>query len=499
MCSNRCSNNVLSDKNLELGLTFDDVLIVPRESSVLPAETNLETFLTTQVQLKIPLISSPMDTVTEHQMAIAMAKNGGIGVIHKNLSIEQQVKEVKAVKNHFRWLIDNPVMLNPGISVDEAAAIMCKHGFSGAPVVDGKRLVGIITNRDMRFISGNTLVADVMSKERLITVKSGIAYDDARAMLLSHRLERLIVVDNDYNCVGLITMRDVQKCKENPTSALDSERRLLVAAAIGVNPDIDHRRAVELHVAGADAIVVDTAHGHSKRVFDIVQWLRKEYPTMQIIAGNVATAEGAEYLIKAGADTIKVGIGPGSICTTRIVAGVGVPQLSAITNVVRSSRKHEHVKIIADGGMRGSGDVAKALAAGADSVMIGSMFAGCKESPGSVVVYKGRAYKSYRGMGSLGAMSSGSADRYGHRQAQTKLVAEGVEGIVPFQGDISDTIAKITGGLRSSMGYTGSATIKDMQEKCEFIRITSAGLYESHPHDVQITHEEPGAYVKDEC
>ena len=475
---------------MELGLTFDDVLILPRESSILPDEANLATRLTSKIMLKTPIISSPMDTVTEHKMAIALAKSGGIGIIHKNMSVENQVNEVRAVKRHFRWMIDVPVTIRPEMSVSDASAIISSHGFSGAPVVDGLKLVGLLTNRDMRFTSSDALVSDVMSKERLITTNPDVSYEEAMAILAKNKIERLVVVDGEYNCVGLITMADMRKSIEYPSSALDADNQLLVGAAVGVRPDVDHARAHALRDAGADVLVVDTAHGHSSRVFEMVRWLKSTFPDLQVIAGNIATAEAAEYLIRAGADAVKVGIGPGSICTTRIVAGVGAPQLSAIMQAAVVCKRHD-IPLIADGGMRTSGDVSKAIAAGASSVMLGSMLAGSKESPGAVVVYKGRSYKSYRGMGSMGAMADGSADRYGHSSMQTKMVAEGVEGIVPCRGKALETIARITGGLRSAMGYTGSHTIQDMQNNCQFIRITSAGLNESHTHGVHITQEEP--------
>ena len=480
------------------GLTFDDVLLEPAESNVLPSNADVKSNLTKSIELGIPLLSAAMDTVTESNLAIAMAQQGGIGVIHKNLSPELQSEEVKRVKKFESGMVINPITLTPDMSLSEVKGLTKRFGFSGFPVTEkeGGKLVGILTNRDTRFASNpNQLVKELMTthedEKRLVTVEEGIKLDEAKVLLHQHRLEKLVVVDNQSRCVGLITVKDIEKAQAYPDACKDDKGRLRVAAATGIGSK-GYERAEQLVDSEVDLIVVDTAHGHSEGVIEAVKKIKKIKHCAPILAGNIATSEGAKALIDAGADAIKVGIGPGTICTTRMVAGVGVPQFSAIVETSETAKK-ANVHVVADGGVKYSGDVAKAIAAGADSVMIGSLFAGTEESPGEVFLYQGRSYKSYRGMGSLGAMTTGSADRYFQEEIydSQKLVPEGVEGRVPFKGPVSDVIYQLVGGLRASMGYTGNKTISEMQSNCKFRKITAAGLREGHVHDVKITREAP--------
>jgi len=475
-------------------LTFDDVLLEPAASAVLPAMAETHTRLTKRIQLSIPLLSSAMDTVTEARMAITMAQSGGMGVIHKNLDIARQAEEVKKVKRFESGMVVNPLTIHPEATLAEARALMEAHEISGFPVVEKKsgKLVGILTNRDVRFATDlSETVGNLMTKDRLVTVQPGVGHAEARKLLHTHRLEKLLVVDNDYRCIGLITVKDMEKAQAYPHACKDEKGRLRVAAAVGVGED-GLRRAEALLEAGVDVLVVDTAHGHSEGVLSAVGAVKRLSNDCQVVAGNVATADGAQALIDRGADAIKVGIGPGSICTTRIVAGVGVPQLTAITDAAERAHR-AGVPVIADGGIKYSGDLAKAIAAGADCAMVGSLLAGTDESPGEVFLYNGRSYKSYRGMGSLGAMARGSADRYFQQEVadKLKLVPEGIEGRVPYKGPAGTVIHQLVGGLKAAMGYTGNKTIEDMQKNCRFLRITNAGLAESHVHDVQITREAP--------
>ncbi len=475
-------------------LTFDDVLLRPAESSVLPAQTDTRTRLTRSIELGIPLLSAAMDTVTEHRLAIAMAQAGGIGVVHKNLDPRRQADEVRKVKKFESGMVINPVTIHPEQTLADALRLMADHQISGIPVVErgNGRLVGILTNRDVRFARNPAEpVQQLMTSERLITVREGVDRDEAKRLLHQYRIEKLLVVDGAYRCIGLITVKDMEKAQAYPNACKDEKGRLRVAAAVGVGED-GLKRAEALLEAEVDVIVVDTAHGHSRGVLAAVAAVKRLSNACQLVAGNVATAEGAQALIDAGADAIKVGIGPGSICTTRIVAGVGVPQLTAVLDTVERARK-AGVPVISDGGIKNSRDLAKAIAAGADCVMIGSLLAGTDESPGEVFLYEGRSYKSYRGMGSLGAMARGSADRYFQQEVsdQLKLVPEGVEGRVPYKGPVGNVIHQLVGGLRAAMGYTGNATIADMQRNCGFQRITGAGLRESHVHDVTVTREAP--------
>ncbi|GBQ11674.1 IMP dehydrogenase [Komagataeibacter rhaeticus] len=475
-------------------LAFDDVLVVPDESNVLPAQTSTKTRLTRTITLNIPLISSAMDTVTEDSMAIAMAQNGGLGVIHKNLTVEQQAEQVRRVKRFESGMVVNPVTVYPDQTLAEVNATMSRHGISGLPVVEREtnRLVGILTNRDVRFATDPAQrVYELMTRENLVTVRNNADRDQARQLLHRHRIEKLLVVDDEDRCIGLITVKDMDRAVQYPQANKDSLGRLLCAAATGVGED-GVGRARELIAAGVDVVVIDTAHGHSMGVLKSIEQVRALKPDIQIIAGNVATPEAARALIAAGADCVKVGIGPGSICTTRIVAGVGVPQFSAVMET--SAACHElDVPAIADGGVRTSGDIVKAIGAGADVVMIGSLLAGTEEAPGEVFLYQGRTYKSYRGMGSLGAMSRGSADRYFQQDIKDthKMVPEGIEGRVAYKGAMGAVVHQLVGGLRAGMGYTGSATIADLQQRARFRRITGAGLRESHVHDVSITREAP--------
>ncbi len=481
-------------------LTFDDVLLVPAASMVLPNETDTRTRLTREVTLGIPLLSAAMDTVTESALAIAMAEAGGIGVIHRNLGITEQANEVRKVKKFEAGMVVNPVTIHPEETLADALRLMAEHRISGIPVVErgSKKLVGIVTNRDVRFASNpKQPIAELMTKDGLVTVRETVDREGAKKLLHQHRIEKLLVVDEAYRCVGLVTVKDIEKSQRFPNACKDDHGRLRVAAATGTGED-GVRRAEALFDAGVDVLVVDTAHGHSSRVIDTVGRIRRLSNYTQVVAGNIATAEGAVALIDAGADAIKVGIGPGSICTTRMVAGVGVPQLTALFDVVEACRKRD-VPVISDGGIKFSGDLAKAIAAGADCAMLGSLFAGTDESPGEVFLYQGRTYKSYRGMGSVGAMARGSADRYFQAEVQNelKLVPEGVEGRVPHKGPVGNVVHQLVGGLRAAMGYTGNRTIAEMQKNCNFVRITAAGLRESHVHDIAITREAPN-YQQDQ-
>jgi IMP dehydrogenase len=480
--------------HIETALTFDDLLLVPSASDVLPSEVNLETRLTDTISLKVPLISSAMDTVTEHRTAIAMAREGGIGIIHKNMTIEQQVTEVERVKKSESGMIIDPITVTQDQSVAEVQEIMSTYKISGLPVLHEGKLAGIVTNRDLRFVSDDGLrVADVMTSKNLVTAKAGISLEQSKALLHEHRIEKLLVVDEMGGLKGLITIKDLEKIKKYPLAAKDRFGRLLVGAALGVGKNIESQ-VESLIKAGVDVVVIDSAHGHSKGVLEAVARIKSSFPGLSVIAGNVATGEGTEDLIKAGANGVKVGIGPGSICTTRVVAGVGVPQMTALQNCVRIANKY-NIPIIADGGIKYSGDLAKAIGAGASTVMLGSLFAGTDETPGDIFLYQGRTYKGYRGMGSLGAMSQtqGSADRYFQSDvsASSKLVPEGIEGKVPYRGPISTVIYQMIGGLRSGMGYVGASTILELQQKAKFVRISAAGLKESHVHDVIITKEAP--------
>ena len=478
---------------VENALTFDDVLLVPAYSDVLPKDTTLKTRLTRNIALNIPLLSAAMDTVTEARLAIAMAQEGGIGIIHKNLTAQEQAREVAKVKRFESGVVRDPITIPPTMLIRDVMALSEQHGISGFPVVEGKSLIGVITNRDLRF--EEELDAQVRAKmtprERLVYVKEGADLSEAKRLMNKHRLERVMVVNDAFELRGLITVKDIQKSTTHPLASKDDQGKLRVGAAVGVGVDNEERIAL-LVKAGVDVIVVDTAHGHSKGVLDRVKWVKQNFPGVDVIGGNIATAAAALALVEHGADGVKVGIGPGSICTTRIVAGVGVPQISAIANVA-AALKGTGVPVIADGGVRFSGDIAKALAAGASTVMMGSMFAGTEEAPGEVILFQGRSYKSYRGMGSLGAMSDGSADRYFQDSASKadKFVPEGIEGRVPYKGTVLTILYQMIGGVRSSMGYCGCATIEDLQSKAEFVQITSAGMRESHVHDVQITKEAP--------
>ena len=484
---------------IQKALTFDDVLLVPAYSAVLPRDTSLVTQLTRDITINIPLVSAAMDTVTEGRLAIAMASEGGIGIIHKNLKPAEQAKEVAKVKRFESGVLRDPITIPPEMTVRQVIALSKEHGFSGFPVLQGKTVVGIITNRDLRFEEDldATVKAKMTPRERLITVKEGASLEEAKRLMSKHRLERVLVVNDAFELRGLVTVKDILKATEHPNAAKDSEGKLRVGAAVGVGPDNDER--VELLVkAGVDVIVVDTAHGHSQGVLDRVKWVKKNYPQVQVIGGNIATGDAAKALADHGADGVKVGIGPGSICTTRIVAGVGVPQITAVVNVA-NALKGTGIPLIADGGVRYSGDVTKALAAGANSVMMGGMFAGTEEAPGEVFLYQGRSYKSYRGMGSLGAMADGAADRYFQEDISAanaeKLVPEGIEGQVPYKGSVLSILHQLSGGIRSSMGYCGCTTIAQLHEKASFVEITSAGVRESHVHDVKITKEAPNYHI----
>ena len=471
------------------GLTFDDVLLVPAASDVLPYQVDLKTQLTRDITLNIPMISSGMDTVTESRMAIAMAREGGMGVIHKNMSIEEQAHEVDTVKRSEHGVIVDPIFLSPQNLLSDAEELMHKYKISGVPITEHGKLVGIITNRDMRFETDLTRqIGECMTKENLVTAPEGTSLEMAKSILSQHRIEKLPLVDKEGNLKGLITIKDIEKATKYPNSAKDSSGRLLVGAAVGVSKDM-YDRLDALVAAKADVIIVDTAHGHSAGVLRTLKEIKQAYPHIPVIAGNVATAAGTEALIEAGADAVKIGIGPGSICTTRVIAGIGVPQITAVYESAQVARRYG-IPIIADGGIKYSGDIAKAIAAGANVVMMGNILAGTDESPGEQVIYQGRSYKVYRGMGSLGAMKLGSKDRYFQSEAK-KLVPEGIEGRVPYKGMLADTIFQMVGGLRASMGYCGCHNIQEMIENTQFIQITAAGLKESHPHDVSITVEAP--------
>lgn len=488
----------MENKILYEGITYDDVLLIPKYSEVLPRETSLITNLTKKIKLNIPVISAAMDTVTETQMAIALAREGCLGVIHKNMTIEEQAICVDRVKRSESGMINKPITLKENNTVQDAVELMHKFSISGIPIIDDSyRLVGIVTNRDLRFKPDpKQRITDMMTKDDLITVPEGTTLEEAEEILQKYKIEKLPVIDSNYVLRGLITFKDIQKKKQFPNAAKDAYGRLLVGAAVGVAKNTLKRvkKLVDVYV---DVVFVDTAHGHNRKVIDTVKLIKSKYPKLQVVAGNIATAQAAEDLIKAGVDAVKVGIGPGSICTTRIIAGVGVPQLTAIMEVAKIASKYG-VPVIADGGIKQTGDVAKAIAAGADTVMIGNLFAGHEESPGEKIIFEGRAYKIYRGMGSLGAMQDGSADRY-FQDAEaelTKYVPEGIEGRIPYKGNVCDTVYQITGGLRSAMGYCGCADIESMKKNAQFTRITNAGLLESHPHNINITKESPNYFVK---
>ncbi|WP_333793849.1 IMP dehydrogenase [Hyphomicrobium sp.] len=487
------------DSDLGLALTFDDVLLVPAASEVLPSQVNVASRVTRSISLNIPILSSAMDTVTEGRLAIAVAQEGGIGVLHRNLAPEEQARHAATVKKYESGIVLNPVTIEPTATLSEALGLMASHSISGIPVVEAPepgesrgRLVGILTNRDVRFATNqNTPVAELMTKERLITVKRDVTRDEAKRLLHQNRIEKLLVVDDEYHLVGLITVKDIEKSLKHPNACKDPEGRLRVAAATTVGTD-GWTRTEKLLEAGCDLIVVDTAHGHSRSVLEAVTRIKKLSNSAQVVAGNVATADATRALIEAGADSIKVGIGPGSICTTRIVAGVGVPQLTAVMDCAEEAHKHD-VPVIADGGIRFSGDIVKALAAGADCVMIGSLLAGTDEAPGETYLYQGRTYKAYRGMGSVGAMARGSADRYFQQEVKDmlKLVPEGIEGQVPYKGPVDAVLNQLVGGLRAGMGYTGAKTLAELRQRAKFLRISPASMRESHAHGVLITRESP--------
>ena len=480
------------DKFLKEGLTFDDVLLIPAESNVLPKDVSVKTRLTPKINLNIPIISSGMDTVTEAKMAIAIAREGGLGVIHKNMSIAEQAHEIDKVKRSEHGIIVDPIFLSPSNILQDAVTLMERYHISGVPVTEDGVLVGILTNRDLRFETDLTkTIGECMTKEELVTAPIGTSIEEAKELLRKHRIEKLPLVDENGLLKGLITIKDIEKNKKYPNATKDNKGRLLVAAGVGVGPDMMERVSA-LVAAHADAIVVDTAHGHSQGVLDSVKRIKQAYPDLEVIAGNVATGEATEALIKSGADAIKVGIGPGSICTTRVIAGIGVPQITAIYDCAQVARKY-NIPIIADGGIKYSGDIAKAIAAGAQVVMVGGLLAGTEESPGETIIYQGRSYKVYRGMGSLGAMEKGSKDRYFQETTSSadKLVPEGIEGRVPYKGYVAETLYQLVGGLRAGMGYCGVGSIEEMIAKTKFIKMTGAGLKESHPHDVIITKESP--------
>ena len=474
------------------GLTFDDILLIPQESSILPSDANLATNLTKNIRLNIPIISAAMDSVTESEMAIAMAREGGIGIIHKNLSIEEQAVEVNIVKKSESGMISNPITIHPEQSLHEVIEIMDKYGISGLPVTVENKLVGILTNRDMRFETNFSLkVKDIMTKNKLVTAPEGTSIEAAKELLHKHRIEKLPILAENGNLIGLITIKDIKKAIEYPHSAKDSRGRLRVGAAIGAAGDKIQRLEALIH-AGVDVVAIDTAHGHSKNVVETIKEIKKIYPNLELIAGNVATAEAAQVLVRAGVDAVKVGIGPGSICTTRIVTGVGVPQITAVMDAVSVAKK-AGVPVIADGGVKFSGDIVKALAVGASTIMLGSMLAGVEESPGETILYQGRTYKMYRGMGSIGAMKRGSKDRYFQQDviSEKKFVPEGIEGKVPYRGSLASNIYQLIGGIKAGMGYMGAKNIEELQNRAKFVKISSSGLKESHVHDVIITKEAP--------
>jgi IMP dehydrogenase len=488
---------MLEQEVLPVGLTFDDVLLIPAESAILPRDTDVSTRLTERITLNIPLVSAAMDTVTESKTAIAMAQEGGIGIIHRNLPVAAQAAEVERVKKFESGMISDPITVAPDQKISEAQGIMNKYGISGLPVTKNGRLLGILTNRDLRFEKKlDRAVSEVMTKDNLVTVKPGVDLDEAKEILHQHRIEKLLVVDDNYDLKGLITVKDIEKKIQYPNACKDERGRLRVGAALGVGPDWEER-VESLVRAGVDLVAVDTAHGHSKNVLDVVKRVRRRYPDLDLAAGNVATDEGTSALIQAGANVVKVGVGPGSICTTRVVSGVGVPQITAIGSCAKAAARY-NVPIIGDGGIKFSGDITKALAAGADSVMIGSLFAGTEESPGETILYQGRTYKVYRGMGSLGAMGQGSRDRYGQADVEDakKLVPEGIEGQVPYKGSLSFNIHQLVGGLRAGMGYLGCKDVATLRAKARFMQVTAAALREGHVHDVFITKEAPNYRVE---
>jgi len=476
-------------KLAQYGLTFDDVLLLPAESDILPADVDLSTRLTKKIKLNIPLMSAAMDTVTEYRMAIALAREGGLGILHKNMSIEAQAEQVDMVKRSENGVITNPFFLSPRHTLTDADDLMRKYRISGVPICDGGKLVGIITNRDMKFEEDySRSISEVMTKDHLVTAREGITLSEAKELLHKYKIEKLPIVDEHYALKGLITIKDIEKAVMYPNSARDEKGRLLVGAAIGATSDVMERSAALIE-AGADVLALDSAHGHSRNILKCVAKIKENWPEVQLIAGNVATADGTLALIRAGADCVKVGIGPGSICTTRVVAGIGVPQITAIWEAARVAAQYD-IPIIADGGIKYSGDITKAIAAGANVVMVGSLLAGCEESPGESEVFQGRQFKVYRGMGSMAAMNKGSRDRY-FQEDNKKLVPEGVEGRVPYRGPLSETVYQLMGGLRSGMGYCGCRDIETLRKDAKFIQITAAGLKESHPHDIYITKESP--------
>lgn len=477
------------------GITFDDVLLVPGYSEVIPNQVDLSTYLTKKIRLNIPIMSAGMDTVTEHRMAIAMARQGGIGIIHKNMSIEEQAEEVDKVKRSENGVITDPFSLSPEHTLADADALMAKYRISGVPITEGKKLVGIITNRDLKFEKDfSKQIRESMTSENLVTAKEGITLEDAKKILAASRKEKLPIVDDQFHLKGLITIKDIEKAIKYPLAAKDAKGRLLCGAGVGITANV-LERVEALAKAGVDVIVLDSAHGHSANVINCVKMIKENYPEMQLIAGNVATGEGTKALIEAGADAVKVGIGPGSICTTRVVAGIGVPQVTAIMDAYEEAKKYG-IPIIADGGIKYSGDITKAIAAGGSVCMMGSIFAGCDESPGTFELFQGRKYKVYRGMGSISAMENGSKDRYFQENAK-KLVPEGVEGRVAYKGIVEDTVFQLMGGLRSGMGYCGAATVEELKENGRFVKISAASLKESHPHDIHITKEAPNYSVSD--
>lgn len=485
----------MEDKIVKEGITFDDVLLIPAKSEVLPHQVDVSTHLTKKIKLNIPLMSAGMDTVTESKMAISLAREGGIGIIHKNMSIEEQALEVDKVKRSEHGVIVDPFFLSPDHIVEDALAVMARYRISGVPIAEKGKLVGIITNRDIRFETNHKKkISEAMTKDNLVTAREGISMDEAQKILMAHKIEKLPIVDDKGMLKGLITIKDIEKAIQYPNSAKDSSGRLLAGAAVGVSSDI-MERVEALYKAKVDVVVIDTAHGHSKGVIETIKKVKEKYPELQVIAGNVATGEATRDLIEAGVDAVKVGIGPGSICTTRIVAGIGVPQITAVYDCAKVAKEYG-VPVIADGGIKYSGDIPKAIAAGASVIMIGSLFAGTEESPGETIIFNGRSFKTYRGMGSIASMEKGSKDRYFQHDSK-KLVPEGVEGKVPYKGYVKETIYQLIGGLRASMGYCGTATTTDLQENGKFIRITGAGLRESHPHDIIITKEAPNYSISE--